>query len=60
MCLYVYPLLLIGNGAAKIPLSLLGSGSVKTLPRQRIHTQQQKNFERAVFYAIRVVSRKVG
>jgi hypothetical protein len=27
-----------------IPLSLLGNGSVETLPLQRIHTQQKKNY----------------
>jgi hypothetical protein len=30
-------------GSVKIPVSLLGNGSVETLPRQRIHTQKYKN-----------------
>jgi hypothetical protein len=30
-------LLLLGNGSVKLPLSLLGIGSVKTLPRQQTH-----------------------
>jgi hypothetical protein len=37
VCLYVYP------------LSLLGNGSVKTLPLQQIHTQQLKNCWRRRF-----------
>jgi hypothetical protein len=36
VCLYV----LLGNGYVKIPLSLPGNGSVKTLPGQLFHTQQ--------------------
>jgi hypothetical protein len=30
------PLLLLGNGSVKIPLSLLSNNSAKTLPRQRL------------------------
>jgi hypothetical protein len=41
-----------------IPLSLLGSGSVKTLPRQRIHTQQRRIVGLVVLYAVRVVSKE--
>jgi hypothetical protein len=37
-----------------IPLSLLGNGSVKTLPRQRIHTRELKNW---ILYAVHVVSK---
>jgi hypothetical protein len=33
LCLYVYPLSLLGNGSVKISLSLLANGSVETLPR---------------------------
>jgi hypothetical protein len=40
-----------------IPLSLLGNGSVKTLPRQRIH-MQQSIVGGVVLYAVRVVSTK--
>jgi hypothetical protein len=35
--------MLLGNDSGKISLSLLGNGSVKMLPQQRIHTQRQKN-----------------
>jgi hypothetical protein len=40
VCVYVYPLLLLGNGSVKIPLLLLSNGSVKPLPWQQIHMQQ--------------------
>jgi hypothetical protein len=39
-----------------ISLSLLSNGSVKKLPRQRIHTQQQRNSWMRRFYAMRVIS----
>jgi hypothetical protein len=35
--LYVYLLSLLRNGSVKIPLSLLGKGSVKTWSQRRIH-----------------------
>jgi hypothetical protein len=41
----MYPLTTVKNGWAKIPLSLLGNGSVKMLPRQRKHMQQQNNWQ---------------
>jgi hypothetical protein len=40
-----------------ISLSLLSNGSVKTLPRQRIH-KQQRIVERVSFYVVRVVSKE--
>jgi hypothetical protein len=34
VCVCVYPpILFLGNGSVKIPLSLLGNESVETLPR---------------------------
>jgi hypothetical protein len=36
VCVSLLPL--PGNGSVKIPLSLLGNDSVKTIPRKRIHT----------------------
>jgi hypothetical protein len=34
---------LLSNGWVEIPLTLVGNGSVRTLPRQRIHRKQYKN-----------------
>jgi hypothetical protein len=47
VCLYVYL------------LSLLGNGSVKTLPRRRMHTNK-KIVGRVVFYEIRVATKESG
>jgi hypothetical protein len=41
-----------------IPLSLLRTSWVKTLLRQRIQTQQQKNFRSRIFCVVRIVSRE--
>jgi hypothetical protein len=46
MCLYVYP------------LSLLGNGYVKTLARQRIHTHKRRIVVRVVLCAVRAVSKE--
>jgi hypothetical protein len=40
------------------PPKLLGNGSVKSLPWQRIHTQQKNCWTRPFFYAVRVVSKE--
>jgi hypothetical protein len=41
-----------------IPLSLLGNGPVKTLPRQKYTRKIRRNVGRVVLYAIRVISWK--
>jgi hypothetical protein len=46
--------MLVSVGLSMCPLSLLGNNSVKTFPRQR------RIAGGVVFYAVRVVSRKVG
>jgi hypothetical protein len=42
VCLYVYSVLLLGNGSVKI-LSLLGNGSAKMLPPQQTHRLEYIN-----------------
>jgi hypothetical protein len=60
MCLYVYPLLLLGNGSMKTPLSWLGNGSVKRYRGNEYTRNSRRIVGLIVFYAVRIVSRKVG
>jgi hypothetical protein len=44
----------------RITISLLGSDSLKTLPRQRIHANNRRVIGRIVFYVVRFVWTKIG
>jgi hypothetical protein len=55
--LYVSRSSLLGNGSVKIPLSLLGQGSLKRLPGQR-NTLNDIRIFGLVFYAGRVLTKE--
>jgi hypothetical protein len=51
-----FPYRLLGNVSVKIPQSLLGNGSVKTLPINEYTCNIRRIVGRIAFYAVRVVS----
>jgi hypothetical protein len=54
------PLSFLGSGSVKIPLSLLGSGLVETLPRNEYTRNNRRIVGRIVFSVACVISREVG